>query len=66
VGHVVPLRRDAEAKETQMYTVLEEEVFLSPESVIAGVLTEHEIGGPDFDFDEDAVSADWDDAPAYA
>jgi len=49
-----------------MYTVMDEEVFLSPESVISGVLAEHEVGGPEIDFEEDTVSADWDDVPAYA
>jgi len=59
-------RSDTNAKETQMYTVMDEEVFLSPESVISGVLAEHEVGGPEIDFEEDTVSADWDDVPAYA
>ena len=49
-----------------MYTNMEEEVFLSPESVISGVLAEHEVGGPEIDFEEDPASASWDDVPAYA
>jgi hypothetical protein len=49
-----------------MYTNMEEDVFLSAESVISGVLAEHEVGGPEIDFEEDTVSADWDDVPAYA
>jgi hypothetical protein len=61
-----PSERDANAKETAMYTVMEEEIFLSPESVISGVLAEHEVGGPEIDFEEDAVAADWHDAPAFA
>lgn len=48
-----------------MYTVMEEEIFLSPESILSGVLAEHEVGGPEIDFEEDAVSGDWNDAPAY-
>ncbi|HSH07777.1 MAG TPA: hypothetical protein VLA41_08960 [Burkholderiales bacterium] len=54
------------AEEMQMYTIMEEELFLSPESVISGVLAEHEVGGPEIDFEEDATSVDWDDVPAYA
>jgi len=49
-----------------MFTVMDEEVFLSPESVISGVFTEHEVGGPEIDFEEDAVPADGFDTPAYA
>lgn len=49
-----------------MYTIMEEELFLSPESVISGVLAEHEVGGPEIDCEEDATSVDWDDVPAYA
>lgn len=62
----MPIPADRNAEEMQMFTVMEEEVFLSPESVISGVLAEHEVGGPEIDFEEDAVSADWDDVPAYA
>jgi len=62
----LPFRVDANAKETKMITVMDEEVFLSPESVISGVLTEHEVGGPEIDFEEDVVPADGFDAPAYA
>jgi hypothetical protein len=50
----------------QMYTVMNEEVFLSPESVISSLLGEHEVGGPEIDFEEDAVPADAFDTPAYA
>jgi hypothetical protein len=57
---------DTDAKEMTMYTNMEEEVFLSPESVISGVLAEHEVGGPEIDFEEDAVSSSWDEASAYA
>ena len=57
---------DTDAKEMTMYTNMEEEVFLSPESVISGVLAEHEVGGPEIDFEEDPASASWDDMPAYA
>jgi hypothetical protein len=57
---------DTDAKEMTMYTNTEEEVFLSPESVISGVLAEREVGGPEIDFEEDPVSANWDDLPAYA
>ncbi|MGW8270938.1 MAG: hypothetical protein ACWGNS_10825 [Burkholderiales bacterium] len=49
-----------------MVTNMEEDVFLSAESVISAVLAEHEVGGPEIDFEEDAVSADWDEVPAYA
>jgi len=49
-----------------MFTVMEEEVLLSPESVISSVLAEHEVGGPEIDFEEDAAITDWDDVPAYA
>jgi hypothetical protein len=59
-------RVDANAKETKMITVMDEEVFLSPESVISGVFTEHEVGGPEIDFEEDVVPADGFDTPAYA
>ena len=62
----MPIPADRNAKEMQMFTVMEEEVFLSAESVISGVLAEHEVGGPEIDFEEDVVSADWDDVPAYA
>jgi len=48
-----------------MYTNMEEEVFLSPESVLSGVLAEREVGGPEIDFEEDAAYANWDDVPAY-
>jgi hypothetical protein len=57
---------DTDAKEMTMYTNMEEEVFLSPGSVISGVLAEHEVGGPEIDFEEDPASASWDDASAYA
>jgi hypothetical protein len=49
-----------------MYTVMNEEVFLSPESIISSVLGEHEVGGPEIDFEEDLVAADEFDTPAYA
>lgn len=49
-----------------MYTVLEEEIFLSPESVISNMLAEHEVGGPEIDFEEDAALTDADVAPAFA
>jgi len=49
-----------------MYTVMEEEIFLSPESAISYVLAEHEVGGPEIDFEEDDAPAEWDGAPAYA
>ena len=61
-----PNPADRNAREMHMITVTEEEVFLSPESIISGVLAEREIGGPEIDFEEDAVSAEWDDVPAYA
>jgi hypothetical protein len=61
-----PDRDDITAKEMQMYTVMEEEIFLSPESVISNVLAEHEVGGPEIDFEEDAAPVDWDDTPAFA
>lgn len=61
-----PYRDDVNAKEMQMYTVMEEEIFLSPESVISSVLTEHEVGGPEIDFEEDTVSVDWDDTTKFA
>jgi hypothetical protein len=50
----------------QMYTVMNEEVFLSPESVISSVFGAREVGGPEIDFEEDVVPADEFDAPAYA
>lgn len=62
----LPSGYDANAKETTMYTFMEEEIFLSPESAFSAVLAEHEVGGPEIDFEEDAVSGDWNDAPAYA
>jgi len=49
-----------------MYTVMDEEIFLSPESVLSGVLAAHEIGGPEIDFEEDTLSGDWHDDLAYA
>ncbi len=49
-----------------MYTVMDEELFLSPESVISNVLAEHEVGGPEIDFEEDTAASDWDEVPAYA
>lgn len=61
-----PYRDDVNAKEMQMYTVMEEEIFLSPESVISSVLAEHEVGGPEIDFEEDTVSIDWDDTSNFA
>lgn len=61
-----PYRDDVNAKEMQMYTVMEEEIFLSPESVISSVLAEHEVGGPEIDFEEDTVSVDWDDTTKFA
>ena len=60
------IRSDANAKETNMYTVMDEELFLSPESVISNVLAEHEVGGPEIDFEEDTAASDWDEVPAYA
>jgi len=60
------LRDDADAKETQMYTVMDEEIFLSPESVISGVLAEHEVGGPEIDFEEDPAPLEGSDALALA
>ena len=62
----MPIPADRNAKEMQMFTVMEEEVFLSPESVISGVLAEHEVGGPEIDFEEDAASADWGEDSVYA
>jgi hypothetical protein len=59
-------RDGANAKEMQMYTVMNEEIFLSPESLISSVLAEHEVGGPEIDFEEDAVPADGFDTPAWA
>lgn len=61
-----PYWGDPNAKEMQMVTVMEEGIFLSPESVIASVLAEREVGGPEIDFEEDAAPVDWDDAPAFA
>jgi len=49
-----------------MYTVMEQEIFLSPESVISSVLAEHEVGGPEIDFEEDTLSVDWDDTSDFA
>ena len=49
-----------------MYTVMEEEIFLSPESVISSILTEHEVGGPEIDFEEDDALLEPDLAPACA
>ena len=49
-----------------MYTVLEEEIFLSPESVISSMLAGHEVGGPEIDFEEDAALLEPDDAAAFA
>ena len=61
-----PHRDDVNAKEMQMYTVMEQEIFLSPESVISSVLAEHEVGGPEIDFEEDTLSVDWDDTSDFA
>lgn len=66
VSHVDADSGRQERKEMTMVTNMEEDVFLSAESVISAVLAEHEVGGPEIDFEEDAVSADWDEVPAYA
>ena len=57
---------DADAKETQMVTLMDEEIFLSPESVISGVLAQLEVGGPEIDFEEDPAPQDGSDARAFA
>ena len=47
-----------------MYSVTDEEVLLSPESLISRVLIEHEVGGPEIDFEEDLAPFDGPDALA--
>lgn len=49
-----------------MVTLMDEDIFLSPESVISGVLAELEVGGPEIDFEEDPAPLDGSDARVFA